>query len=441
MSSIKNRCTQVGNAIILTEAYESFKLLASALQTDLNKSINVAESYLSKYDVINELRSLVKDKTDKPSDEIKLLLDPKKTIESIVQEGSYDKLETYIEDLADVDFEPPLPQNFVSVSNIQVALAPNKIQKDPRRTGRLVKINPPEALKAFDLQKWMLNNSVLYGFVLYADSYLYYLGVEAIKKDVAAASNKQAKLQSIISLFVKSIDTSILNVTPEQVLSSEAVPPPSSAEVQTSNLEFLPNHNLLSNSRQVLDLVIIDNLPVWRPVAASYLKMKEEAKKAGINLRLSSGFRPGFGLSEKAVTNTGRSLNITSQEVLRRQKSRWISSERAKYSSDDDYVFNAPASAFNPATAKPGSSNHGSGLAIDLNTGGRDNFQPLNSAVYSWLVKNSYKFGFIRTVKSEEWHYEYIPSAISPYDRISGTSGTNKFYNDLGLNQGAFPIV
>ena len=29
--------------------------------------------------------------------------------------------------------------------------------------------------------------------------------------------------------------------------------------------------------------------------------------------------------------------------------------------------------------------------------------------VYAWLIANTYKFGFIRTVSTEEWHFEYSP--------------------------------
>jgi LAS superfamily LD-carboxypeptidase LdcB len=49
--------------------------------------------------------------------------------------------------------------------------------------------------------------------------------------------------------------------------------------------------------------------------------------------------------------------------------------------------------------SKPGTSLHQRGYAIDLNTGG--------AKEYEWLVRNAYRFGFIRTVPSERWHWEY----------------------------------
>lgn len=54
-------------------------------------------------------------------------------------------------------------------------------------------------------------------------------------------------------------------------------------------------------------------------------------------------------------------------------------------------------------TARPGRSNHQSGIAIDINTNGFD------TDIYKWMKKNASKYGFIRTVNSEDWHWEYRP--------------------------------
>ena len=50
-------------------------------------------------------------------------------------------------------------------------------------------------------------------------------------------------------------------------------------------------------------------------------------------------------------------------------------------------------------SATPGKSPHQRGWAVDMNSrgGGR----------YAWLVKNAYRFGFVRTVIWERWHWEY----------------------------------
>ena len=69
-----------------------------------------------------------------------------------------------------------------------------------------------------------------------------------------------------------------------------------------------------------------------------------------------------------------------------------------------------------------------------MTTGSRKK-RSLNSSVYKWLVTNSWKFGFVRAVKSEEWHFEYKPdkAKLGPYALISN-SESNLFFSDLGLN-------
>ena len=444
MASLKDRCVQVNQAVILTEAQQNFNYLAAALQTDKGIAITIDESYLSKFDVTDQLRKITKDKTSKPPENVKPLFDESKTITSIVQEGTYDALEGYINSLNDNDFEPPLLPDFKSPSQINVKEFPNKPTKDPRRTGRLIKPGQSDTLKSTEVQKWIINNSVLYGYVLYSDGGLYYVGVDQIKNDIENANNKEEKLREIVGRYLKSGSAlSLLTLTAQQVLDNKL--PAAGNFPDPGNLEAIPSHTLQSNDRRILDLVVVDNQPVWKPVALAFLAMKEAAQAAGVTLTVVSGFRPAFGANLTVTTTKGRQITVTTQETLRRDRSRWIASVRSQYSSDEDFVFKAPSSGYSAQTAKPGSSNHGSGISIDLNVGGRDNFTPLNTANYVWLVKNSWKYGFVRTVRSEEWHFDYFPEAANspkgPYYKISGVGGANKFYSDLGLNEGAFPIA
>lgn len=50
--------------------------------------------------------------------------------------------------------------------------------------------------------------------------------------------------------------------------------------------------------------------------------------------------------------------------------------------------------------AKPGFSNHQYGTTLDLQV-------KSNPALFTWLTKNGAKYGFFKTVKSENWHWEY----------------------------------
>ncbi|TRW17995.1 M15 family metallopeptidase [Glacieibacterium frigidum] len=72
---------------------------------------------------------------------------------------------------------------------------------------------------------------------------------------------------------------------------------------------------------------------------------------------------------------------------------------------------------FNLAAA-PGKSNHQSGIAFDLDVkpgdGNRD---------YEWLKGNATAHGFIRTVSSEPWHWEFLPAKAAAA-RQRGVFGT-----------------
>ena len=51
--------------------------------------------------------------------------------------------------------------------------------------------------------------------------------------------------------------------------------------------------------------------------------------------------------------------------------------------------------------AEPGKSNHQNGIAIDFNVSSQ------SGRVFEWLTKNAWRYGFIRTVSRERWHWEY----------------------------------
>lgn len=69
------------------------------------------------------------------------------------------------------------------------------------------------------------------------------------------------------------------------------------------------------------------------------------------------------------------------------------------------------AAGRNPApVARPGYSNHQSGIAVDINRAPGDDPKTAapDSPVDLWLASNASLFGFYRTVKKEPWHWEYL---------------------------------
>jgi len=159
----------------------------------------------------------------------------------------------------------------------------------------------------------------------------------------------------------------------------------------------------------------IHGKPINVKLAEALLDMIDAAKKDGVTIKVTSGFRPAYYPNLSAKSSNGVTVAAQSQEDL--------------------YNQNCKGGKCQPATAKAGTSKHGSGIAVDFNTGSRGkSFKPLNTSVYTWLVKNSWKYGFVRTVSSEEWHYEYYPelSKKGPYAQLPKSN--QLFYADLGLN-------
>ena len=79
---------------------------------------------------------------------------------------------------------------------------------------------------------------------------------------------------------------------------------------------------------------------------------------------------------------------------------------RKKHAKEDftevEYKTNS-SNNYNPQTAIPGRSIHHMGAAFDFYVGlGRNKS-------YEWLDKNAIKFGFVRTLPKEVWHWEYQP--------------------------------
>lgn len=225
MSDIKDSTIQQGQAIVLTEVNDNFRSMAAALQRDKGIAITIIQSYLSKYDVADDLRKRVKDRVSKPSNDIKPLLDPNKTMTDIVRENNYDKLENYLnQTLVMEDYEPPLKPDYTSVSGIVVKCSPNKTNVDPRRTGLYIEIGPTDILKSIEVRKWLINNSVLYGFVMYDNNALYYMGVDNIKARLSRATKPQEELRRIVGMFLRSTTSlSLLTKTAQQVINSSTL--------------------------------------------------------------------------------------------------------------------------------------------------------------------------------------------------------------------------
>ena len=482
MANLNGKLGQVpgSTAVINTEVYTYFALMAEALKRDKGIELKVEQSYLSKFEVIDELRKTSKNKT--PSDPIiASMLDTKVKIEDILgvksaaatpsgsaattpsgstdtaQSGStppapptfpadsYEKLTKYLGTLKRGDFDPPLYNEFKSSQEeFNVFPFPNWEGFDPRQTGNLVVIGPKSNIKP-DILDWIYNNSILYGFLPYGNPQtqgLYFVGIESLKKKVKAVES----VVKVVSIFLQQqLSPSIVTTTTEKVITNSLT---GGTEFQNpGNLDYAID-KVPDNNKKLIQLVLIpgegDHL-VREDVATAYVAMKAAAKAEGVDLKIGSAFRPPFALNGPVKTKAGKSLNPTTQYSIRKSRAP---------GKGEDHWLKASSNAYSPQVAPPGSSNHGSGIALDLNTGGYPKYPGSALAAggknYEWLAKNAHRYGFIRGVSSEAWHWEYYPpnkpskngknSSQGPFTIVSKTSPTWGSYGGVDW-QGAGPFA
>jgi len=101
---------------------------------------------------------------------------------------------------------------------------------------------------------------------------------------------------------------------------------------------------------------------LWAPAAESLTKMIGDAQKDGVHIGITDSYRP-----------------YTEQVDLARRKGLYSQGGLA---------------------AKPGTSEHGWGMAADLD---------LNPKALAWMRQNGAKYDFVNNVSRESWHWAYKP--------------------------------
>ncbi|MCB9733537.1 MAG: D-alanyl-D-alanine carboxypeptidase family protein [Deltaproteobacteria bacterium] len=120
-----------------------------------------------------------------------------------------------------------------------------------------------------------------------------------------------------------------------------------------------------NGSSFTIRVVTVDGKKVEKATANAYMVMAQAAQNAGLQLRVVSGFRTYA--EQQYLYNCYIHCNCNNCNLA----------------------------------ARPGYSNHQSGHALDLNTGG------FGTSIYNWLTAHGAAYGFSRTVPSESWHWEW----------------------------------
>lgn len=148
-------------------------------------------------------------------------------------------------------------------------------------------------------------------------------------------------------------------------------------------------------------------------LAGPLMKLLTAAEKDGTILTVNSGFRPPVddiylngNLIQKSQ-KTVRLENLKSQ-YKGKIKEPWL--ERSIViepfegnQPGDSYNVTPQGKHFSPKTAASYKSKHGASLACDFSTASA------TSEGYKWMCKHGWKYGFIRTVNTEPWHFGYKP--------------------------------
>lgn len=106
------------------------------------------------------------------------------------------------------------------------------------------------------------------------------------------------------------------------------------------------------------------NHKLWAPAAENLNRMIQDAKRDGVRIGITDSYRP-----------------YAEQVDLARRKGLYSQGGLA---------------------AKPGTSEHGWGMAADLD---------LNAKALSWMRQHAKDYGFVENVPRETWHWAYKPNA------------------------------
>ena len=205
---------------------------------------------------------------------------------------------------------------------------------------------------------------------------------------------------------------------PSFVADTSGTPAEGGVSVLPEELEALCPGPLISSPAfpdNPVESVLIDGVPVavtdsrGNPIAEYFLAMYNAAKSEGIKMAVTSAFRADANIDTREAA---AACGIPGYGGIRSgQYKLWL--KNCPISGQDPKNYGTWKEC-SPGTSRPGSTKggHRSGYAIDLNftnPGGEYSGKaaPQPTKTYKWLMDNAHKYGFIRTVFNERWHWEY----------------------------------
>ena len=203
-------------------------------------------------------------------------------------------------------------------------------------------------------------------------------------------------------------------------------PPDKDIEEAVEELQEVGDFDAYERGRflKTITCVLIDGKIVAKDFADKVLQIKKDAGKDGVTITINSGFRPMEAASGPGYFTDGQ-RTFRRRNVDTKYGGKKSGLAKPAGTADDGWAAQGKQGGyFKPLTAGPGYSKHQNGTAIDIQTGmGRDTkvgYAGTNkiTKTYKWLVANMSKYGMIRTVPSERWHWEYQPGS-GPFSRVA----------------------
>ncbi|MGL4450927.1 MAG: M15 family metallopeptidase [Sarcina sp.] len=192
----------------------------------------------------------------------------------------------------------------------------------------------------------------------------------------------------------------------EELLDEETASVFSTVRENVGNLVVLCNKQYMLGENYIPDDLIVPKVPLTHPATYEQSQLRKEAGKA-----LEDMFKEAKkeGLEELYLVSGYRSYNYQNQIFTTSLKNRG-KEHTEKY------------------MAKPGHSEHQTGLTADISTRSmgfalEESFE--NTKEGQWLAKNAHKYGFILRYPRERvettgyayepWHFRYVGTGISEY--------------------------
>ncbi len=148
----------------------------------------------------------------------------------------------------------------------------------------------------------------------------------------------------------------------------------------------------------------------------------------------------GATLRSEAATQFGTLVNAAQANGVQIGATSSYRSYEAQVATYQHWVnVNGSMAAADKVSARAGYSEHQTGLAVDVSTGGCSLDCFAGTAAYAWMKKNAYKYGFIERYppglthitgySPEAWHYRYVGKAVASAMKTSGVKTLEEYFS------------